>query len=150
MIDRGLLAVDDSPASLADQRLVAIGGTVLRYVAGPAGRAKTPIEAIRLDGEPAPAILEQARVWSADLIVIGRSGSPGPGKRPYVGSETRHVLEFADVPVLVVLHVDRRCRAHSGQRRIRSNRPVRSGGGAHRIDRTSRGRWARESNGLSH
>jgi hypothetical protein len=74
MIDRVLLAVDDSPASLADQRLVAIG----------------------------------------------------------------------EVP-----HVDRRCRPHSGQSGIRRNWPVRSGGGAHRIDRTSRGRYARGSNGLS-
>ena len=45
--------------------------------------------------------LEQSRTWPADLIVLGRSDRPGPGE-PYVGAETRRVLEFADRPVLVV------------------------------------------------
>jgi nucleotide-binding universal stress UspA family protein len=85
---------------------MATTGTVLRYVAALAGRAEMPIETKQLDGEPAPAILEQARVWSAGLIVIGRSGSPGAGQ-PYVGSQIRHVLEFAEVPVLVVTQADR-------------------------------------------
>ena len=86
---------------------MAAAGTVLRYVATLADLARMPIETTQLAGEPAPAILEQARVWSADLIVIGRSGSLGVGQ-PYVGSQTRHVLEFAEVPVLVVPPVDRR------------------------------------------
>ena len=47
------------------------------------------------------AILDAARQWNADLIVMGRSDERGPG-RPYVGSQTEHVLEFTEVPVLVV------------------------------------------------
>jgi hypothetical protein len=43
----------------------------------------------------------KARVWGADLIVLGRSNLPGPGQ-PYVGSHTRQVLEFAERPVPVV------------------------------------------------
>jgi nucleotide-binding universal stress UspA family protein len=52
-------------------------------------------------GEPAPTILADARAYRPDVIVIGRSDRRRAGE-PYVGSEVRHVLEFADVPVLVV------------------------------------------------
>lgn len=52
-------------------------------------------------GEPAPTILAQARDYRPDVIVIGRSDRRRTGE-PYVGSEVRHVLEFAEVPVLVV------------------------------------------------
>ena len=60
-----------------------------------------PVETRRLEGHPAPRILSVAREWGAGLVVIGRSerGSAGPH---YVGAQTRHVLEFSDVPVLVV------------------------------------------------
>lgn len=52
-------------------------------------------------GEPAPTILAEARTYQPDVIVIGRSDRRRAGE-PYVGSEVRHVLEFAEVPVLVV------------------------------------------------
>lgn len=52
-------------------------------------------------GEPAPTILAEARAYRPDVIVIGRSDRRRAGA-PYVGSEVRHVLEFAEVPVLVV------------------------------------------------
>jgi hypothetical protein len=45
------------------------------------------------------------------VIVIGRSGGRRSGE-PYVGSEVRHVLEFADQPVLVVPA------AHSSRNRV--------------------------------
>jgi nucleotide-binding universal stress UspA family protein len=74
---------------------------VLVHVAKLAAGAAVPVESVQLAGEPAAQILEQARAWRADLIVLGRSGTTGPGQ-PYVGGETRHVLEFAVTPVLVV------------------------------------------------
>jgi nucleotide-binding universal stress UspA family protein len=80
---------------------------VLRYVEALARRASVPLETVRLDGEPAAQVLDQSRTWPADLIVLGRSDRPGPGE-PYVGAETRRVLEFADRPVLVVPGGDRR------------------------------------------
>lgn len=58
-------------------------------------------DGVSLQGEPAQQILAQASAWPADLLVIGRSDVRGTG-RPYVGTVTRHVLEFADDPVLVV------------------------------------------------
>ncbi|HET8683969.1 MAG TPA: universal stress protein, partial [Micromonosporaceae bacterium] len=68
---------------------------------GLADRAGVPVETVQVDGEPAARVLAQARAWRADLVVLGRSDRPGVGE-PYVGGHTRHVLEFAEQPVLVV------------------------------------------------
>jgi len=89
---------------------------VLRHVARLASEAVVPVETVQLAGEPAPAILEHARSWNADLIVVGRSGTAGPGQ-PYVGGETRHVLDFTGAPALVVPPPPRR--RETGPRRAR-------------------------------
>jgi nucleotide-binding universal stress UspA family protein len=86
------------------RRLRDTADSVLAYVAGLAADATVPIETVELAGEPAQRVLEQARDWPADLIVIGRCREPGVG-RPYVGSQARAILEFAEAPVLVVPHV---------------------------------------------
>jgi nucleotide-binding universal stress UspA family protein len=46
-------------------------------------------------------VLAQAREWRADLVVLGRSREAGVGD-PFIGGQTRLVLEFTDIPVLVV------------------------------------------------
>jgi nucleotide-binding universal stress UspA family protein len=74
---------------------------VLRHVADLGSRAGVAMETVAYEGEPAQCILAEAAAWPADLVVVGRSGGGSMGA-PYVGSEVRHVLEFADVPVLVV------------------------------------------------
>ena len=76
-------------------------GAVLHHVAALAAAADVPVETVVLRGRPASCILAQARDWPADVIVIGRVGGAKVGQ-PYVGSEVHHVLEFAEVPVLVV------------------------------------------------
>ena len=83
------------------ERRKASAAAVLRHVATLARRADVSVETAQLEGEPAPRILGAARHWSASFVVIGRSerGSEGPH---YVGGQTRHVLEFAEQPVLVV------------------------------------------------
>ena len=141
MINRILLAVDDSPAALTatevtldlasrlGARVLAVNvvsdyllgrlhargmgmsgieevreraaAAVLRHVAHMAARAAVDLETQELEGDVARHVLGLARTWHADLIVIGRSGQRGPGE-PYVGSQTAHVLEFAELPVLVV------------------------------------------------
>ncbi len=134
MIERILVAVNDSPAALAAFRYAldlakrygasvralhvldeggvsalpprAVdhnrdSGPLLRHLTSLADRSGLQIEAVQVDGEPAHRILEQAQSWSADLVVIGRSNHQGVGG-PWVGKETRMVLEFADQPVLVV------------------------------------------------
>ena len=74
---------------------------VLRRVTALAEAAGLEIETALLDGDAAQAILDDARRWAADVVVIGRSRRGSSGE-PYVGAQTRHVLEFAEVPVLVV------------------------------------------------
>jgi nucleotide-binding universal stress UspA family protein len=75
--------------------------SVLGYVTGLGQRAGVPVEALTLHGQPARAILDQASAWQADVIVLGRSGVRHVGQ-PFVGSQVLHVLEFAEVPVVVV------------------------------------------------
>lgn len=79
---------------------------VLKYVADLAERSGVDIETACLWGKPAKVILHEAATWPADVIVIGRAGQRHVGQ-PYVGSDVRHVLEFATVPVLVVPHPER-------------------------------------------
>lgn len=126
---RILLAVNDSPAGLAAARTavrlaretagllravlaVAPGpsearteprssGAVLDYVADLAQRAGVAVETAIVPGAPARVILDQAASWSADVIVLGRSGVRHVGQ-PFVGSQVLHVIEFAEVPVVVV------------------------------------------------
>ncbi|WP_193311374.1 universal stress protein [Georgenia satyanarayanai] len=75
--------------------------SLLRHVGTVAEQRGVASEGASGWGHPAALVLAEARRWQADLVVIGRSGARGPG-RTAVGSVTREVLEFADVPVLVV------------------------------------------------
>ena len=140
MIERILLALDDSPDSLAASRVaidLATGGSariravhvladhaldllirapgeqdagrrrgraavaVLERLRERAVSVGIPVETDVLSGDIAPAVLDDARRWHADLIVMGKSARSAAGE-PYVGAHTRHVLEFAEQPVLVV------------------------------------------------
>jgi nucleotide-binding universal stress UspA family protein len=141
VIERILLAVDDSPDSLAAARVaIELAGTlsarlrivhvsadhlldaaveavsgrpavgarraqaaaaVLTRVAGLAEAAGVPAESSLLAGDAGPTVLDAARDWRADLIIVGKSARSATGE-PYVGTQTRHILEFADQPVLVV------------------------------------------------
>lgn len=125
---RVLIAVDDSTASFEAARTAArlVAGTearlrvltvvssasgdpatsrsllehVARDIVG-AGVPRASIETVVRTGEPFRLILEEAAAWNADLIVMAVSDGRGL-RSPYVGSETEHVLEFTDRPVLVV------------------------------------------------
>lgn len=74
---------------------------VLRFAADVARGAGVPIEVRAPAGDPAHVILDLAASWPADVIVLGRSTGSRVGQ-PYIGSKVQHVLEFTDVPVLVV------------------------------------------------
>lgn len=141
MIDRILLAVDDSPDALAAARLavelaVGLGGelrvvhvvadheldallqtgaterdlaarressaaSVLARVSDLARGQGVPVSTRLRQGEVARAVLDEAEECAADLIVVGRSFRSISGDQ-YVGAQTRHILELAGSPVLVV------------------------------------------------
>jgi nucleotide-binding universal stress UspA family protein len=86
----------------ARERLDVAASSVLDHVARLARTAGVDLEPALVEGEPAHAILAQARAWPADLIVIGKSDQQRRAGAPYVGGETANVLEFAEQPVLVV------------------------------------------------
>jgi nucleotide-binding universal stress UspA family protein len=65
------------------------------------GVAGERVDAVIREGQPFRRILEEANAWPAGLIVM--TVSDRTGLRPaYIGSETEHVVEFAECPVLVV------------------------------------------------
>ena len=87
--------------SNTQRRLTASAQSVLAWVAELAAARDVECDTVERDGEPFRQILDEADAWAAELIVIGRSDRRGPSS-PYLGSETAHVLEFSDRPVLVV------------------------------------------------
>jgi len=75
---------------------------LLRRLRTLAQHAGVEAEIEEVHGDPAPCLLDEARRWHADLVVIGRSDIRRPGS-PYVGSVTRHILEFSECPVLITV-----------------------------------------------
>lgn len=128
-MNRMLIAVDDSIASLAAARyafplaigwrstvrlLTAIGDEtgrgaaekLLEHVtreAHAAGLDEAHVEATVAVGEAFTCILHEAQAWKAELVVMAVSHRDTL-RSPYVGSQTEHVLEFTECPVLVVPH----------------------------------------------
>lgn len=123
MLKRILVAVDDSAPALAAAELAIEFGhdpstelhfvtvteegrttdAMLRHIAALAERAglSPTFTNIPDGGIPFEQLLAIAHEWNADLVMMGRSDVRRPGT-PYVGSVTEHLLEFTDIPVLVV------------------------------------------------
>lgn len=74
---------------------------LLGWISELARSCDVPIETRTLPGSPAQVIIDEAAAWAPDVIVLGRSGVRHVGQ-PFVGSQVLHVIEFADLPVLVV------------------------------------------------
>ena len=122
MIRRVLVAVEDAAPALAALRfsielVQAVGAElgvvtvaaderaaapILRHATALATAAGVAPATTRVRGGPAyEGILAEARAWDADVVVVGRSARR-PSGRAYVGSQTEHVLEFSEIPVVVV------------------------------------------------
>lgn len=54
-----------------------------------------------VDGRVCDHIVEQAKAWDADLIVLGTHGRRGVG-RMFLGSGAEQIMRLAPVPVLLV------------------------------------------------
>ena len=59
------------------------------------------VETAVRDGEPGPAVVEEAKEWGADLVVIGSRGHTGL-RRLIEGSVSHYVVDHAPCPVEVV------------------------------------------------
>ncbi len=103
LVDGALEAVLEREASSSGVhgRRARGANAVLEYVAELADQAGVRIETSVVAGQPARSILAEAHSWPAELIVLGGAGRGLTGE-PYMGSAVSRVLEFADVPVLVV------------------------------------------------
>ncbi len=82
------------------RRTLAANAT-LRHVQRRGDAAGVPVDTVQVSGAPAAEVLAEARRSHADLIVIARASHYSVGI-PYVGFEALRILEFAEVPVLVV------------------------------------------------
>jgi nucleotide-binding universal stress UspA family protein len=74
---------------------------LLRHVEAAAERAGVSAAGVSLEGQPGRVLLDEARDWRADLLVVGRADVARPGTA-YVGEVARQLLEFSDLPILVV------------------------------------------------
>lgn len=91
-----LTATDDERTRLRSR-----GSTIVDEVAGLAPENVRSVTTDVVDGTPAVRIAEHAADRDADLIVVGRQGVTGLGKR-LLGGVTERILGRSDTPVLVV------------------------------------------------
>ncbi len=97
-LDRHPGAID--PAALARHADLA-SQAALSHVAGLAAAAGVEVSFGQRSGRVGAEILAEARAVKAALIVLALVDRPGSAT-PYIGSHTLRILEFSDVPVLVV------------------------------------------------
>jgi nucleotide-binding universal stress UspA family protein len=88
------------PAALAKHADLA-AEAAFRHVASLAAAAGVEVSFSQRSGRVAAEILAEAREVHAVLIVVALVDRPGSAT-PYIGSHTLRILEFSDVPVLVV------------------------------------------------
>lgn len=98
--------VDGSTGADVAARLRDSGVAILDRIAAMGSEQGVTVEKALLEGVPFDLILDDARKWNADVIVMGRTGRTGPG-RALLGSEAERVLEFSDRPVLIVPATER-------------------------------------------
>ena len=91
----------EHPAGPAQERRLEAAAAALRHVAARATARGLAVRTVERTGRVAEEVLAAAETAHADLIVIARADRRGTGT-PYVGSQAQRILEFADVPVLVV------------------------------------------------
>lgn len=87
-------------ADAMEDEAVAALTRVLQEARPPLERAGLTVEAELLRGSPAAAIVDDARLWKPDLIVIGSRGH-GPVETALLGSVSAAVTDHATCPVLV-------------------------------------------------
>ena len=92
------------PVSALYEDLRRSGRAILRKAEGACRKARVPCDAsleVAIANRPSEVILDEARKWRADLIVMGTHGRRGL-TRLALGSEAERVARSAPVPLLLV------------------------------------------------
>jgi nucleotide-binding universal stress UspA family protein len=102
------IGVDGATATAADLVTLAREGAqrVLADATNKVRLAGLPVDDVLLDsfdGRMCDLVIEAARAWQADLLVIGTHGRRGVD-RLLLGSDAEQILRHAPVPVLLVRH----------------------------------------------
>jgi nucleotide-binding universal stress UspA family protein len=121
MLDYGFSAADSSRQDII-AALSKIGKSILdnaQITMGDQGLAPECLLIESVAGSAAAVILDQARQWPADLIVMGSHPRGGPRA---VGSDTAEVLSGSPIPVLLVR--GRSGAAVNAERRPAEHRPL--------------------------
>lgn len=85
-------------------RMQEIGDQILETARTRVEEQGIKVDSLLFDSSPtrvADTVVEQAKVWDADLIVIGTHGRRGV-KRVMLGSDAEQVVRMAAVPVLLI------------------------------------------------
>lgn len=107
--------VDELPIALGAEAFAANAGelltmlrqggeTILGQARAKVEAAGVPVDTVLTDtfqGRVSDQVVDQAKAWQAQLIVIGTHGRRGPG-RVMMGSDAEQILRHAPVPVLLV------------------------------------------------
>jgi nucleotide-binding universal stress UspA family protein len=99
VVERGALRLTETATER--ERLRERGEEALEAVEGLASELGQPVTTRLVDGKPAVQITRFADEQDAGLVVVGRQGATGLGRR-LLGGVTEQVLHRSDVPVLVV------------------------------------------------
>lgn len=103
VLDKQMLEVNPDAGEFPDTKRIKVKEVFISEIE--AIEAKHPnlsVEKIFLtQGEPVEKILEKARTWQADLIIMGSHGRSGLSHL-LMGSITQNVIKNSLVPVLIV------------------------------------------------
>jgi Universal stress protein UspA and related nucleotide-binding proteins len=102
--DKLIPPLDESSATLAHVSLDELVAEAHETLVDQVGRNVSrfvPFIARVVVGPAVPAILQQAKAWNADLLVMGTHGRTGV-RRLVVGSVCESVLKAIDIPVIAV------------------------------------------------
>jgi nucleotide-binding universal stress UspA family protein len=99
VVERNALRLTSTAAET--EQLRSRGQAILAAVEELAAGAGRPVETALRDGKPAAQIGAFAAERDADLLVVGRQGTTGLGRR-LLGGTTEQLLHRSDVPVFVV------------------------------------------------
>ena len=102
VVDTGRMTYDPNSDIPASNELALVKGdarAVLKAFAARTSIQPPPLEFLEV-GRPAAKIVEAAKVWQADLIVMGTHGRSPLGS-VFLGSVAQEVLQHATCPVMV-------------------------------------------------